>query len=639
MRRTTLTSLLLLTVLTAVSVDLWAFNIASSSKSQTDAARIPSSPLKNAYFGELHLHTSYSLDSYIFGNSVDPAQAYSFAQGKSVQLFGGGEKKLRTPLDFAAVTDHAEFLGEYAVCTTPSNPLYGTNICSQIRNFDYAQFNKIANTLVSAQKRHLAELCGDDGARCRDAAEGVWRRHREIANKFYRPGKFTTFVAFEFSPLASAPNQKGVGVTMMHRNVIFRSDVVPSNVFSSYDGTGEDLQRWLETQCKGDCKVLTIPHNSNASGGRFFWDGKNSDGSPWTQEILQRRARIEPLVEIFQSKGSSECQAGLGLADEQCGFENWVTPCEPGKDLGCAGKDSFVQNALVHGLDVGAKRGVNPFKYGFVGATDNHNGTPGATEEDDYRGSLSNLDNTAEKRITAPHQQDGPGTSPEQWLLGFNPGGLTGVWAQKNTRESIWDALARRETFATSGTRIRVRLFGSLDFPPDLHKRAQFLKIGYGTGVPMGGDLIAHETGKAPVFSVVATRDALGAPLQKIQIVKGWIDGKGGEHLKVYDVACSLGSQLSLENGKCSNNGATVDLRTCEHSQSKGSAQLATTWKDPTFDPDQPAVYYARVFENPVCRWSTYQAVAMHIDLPKSVPPTIQERAWTSPIWYTPKGR
>jgi hypothetical protein len=616
---------------------------AGQTRAQTDPAAIPADPLKQAYFGELHLHTSYSLDSFIFGNPNDPDAAYRFAQGQKVTLYGGETKQLRHPLDFVAITDHSEFLGEVALCSTPGSAAYDTSACKGIRSFDMMQFGKIAASVTDRKRRE--DICGADGAPCVAAIKGTWKKVQENAARYYQPGKFTTLIGYEYSiniPGAvfniNAKDARASVPGMLHRNVIFRTDHVPDTVFSAYEGTGEELQKWLELHCAEPCRVLTIPHNSNYSWGRFFWDGKNSDGSPWTKDILERRLRIEPLVEIFQIKGSSECQAGIGLADEECGFEAAVPPCPPGEVDRCASADSFVRDAVVHGLAVDQKWGLNPFKYGFIGATDNHNGSPGSTEENDFKGHLGQQDNTPEKRLgVTPGQagaNDGHGESGGAYLR-FNPGGLAGVWAEKNTREAVWDALARRETFGTSGTRIRVRFFGGFDYPTDLHKSPDLVKIGYAKGVPMGGDLKPAPGGRPPRFVVWATRDPDSAPLQKIQIVKGWVeDGKNS--VKIYDVACSDGLKPDPKTGLCPDNGATVDLSNCRVGEGKGAGELAATWADPAFDPKIRAVYYVRVLEDPVCRWSTYDALRLKVTLPKGVPPTIKERAWTSPIWYTP---
>ncbi len=603
---------------------------------------VPSNPLKNAYFGELHLHTSYSLDSFIFGNPNDPDAAYKFALGQPVTLYGGETKQLKRPMDFVAITDHSEFLGEVALCSTPGSAPYDSAACKGIRSFDMMQFVRIANSVTDRKRRE--DICGADGIACVNAIKGTWKKVQEKAARYYQPGKFTTLIGYEYSinipgsnfaGAAGKPSPNGMVPGMLHRNVIFGTDHVPDTVFSAYEGTGEELQKWLEEKCTGPCRVLTIPHNSNYSFGRFFWQGKNSDGTPWTKDILDRRARIEPLVEIFQIKGSSECMAGIGLTDEECGFENSVPPCPEGETEHCGGPDSFVRNAIVNGLAVDEKLGVNPMKYGFVAATDNHDGTPSATDEATFKGHLGQQDNTAEKRLGIKPGQavdDGHGESGSAFLK-FNPGGLTGVWAPKNTREAIFDGLAQRETFGTSGTRIRVRFFGGFDYPKDLNRSPDFVKIGYAKGVPMGGDLKAAPAGKPPSFAVWATRDPDSAALQKIQIVKGWIDS-GKPTTRIYDVVCSDGVKADAKTGLCPDNGAAVDLATCKPAEGKGAGELSTVWTDPAFDPKIRAVYYVRVLEDPVCRWSTYDAKRLNVAPP--APATIKERAWTSPIWYTP---
>ncbi len=620
-----------------LGVVCFAFFATVTAAAAEDAGTTP--PQRSAYFGELHLHTALSLDSYMFGNRNDPATAYKFAQGEPVTLYGGATKQLKHPLDFMAVTDHSEYMGEVALCTSPGTPTYDSKMCNGVRRGNQADFAPIVESVSRPERRHVAEICGDDGARCREAAQGTWQRLQQAAAAAYQPGKFTTLIGFEYSPSIPTadghPYVPGTVPGMLHRNVIFRTDHVPDNVFSSYDGNAEQLEQWLEEHCTGPCKVLTIPHNSNYSWGRFFWE-KNSDGTPWTREILERKARIEPLVEIFQIKGGSECMAGVGLTDEECGLENSVPPCKPGPTEACAGPDAFVRDGLVHGLAVQDKWGINPFKYGIIASTDNHDGLSGSTDENDWRGAHGLMDDTPEKRLSIGKRAGkDPDGDDAVSMLKFNPGGLAGVWADANNREAIWDALARRETFGTSGTRIRVRFFGGFDYPADLHKNPDLVKVGYAKGVPMGGDLKAAPTGKAPRFVAWATRDPDGTPLQKIQIVKGWIEnGKSME--KIYDIACSDGIAPDAKTGLCADNKATIDIASCTADAGKGAPELSTTWTDPAFDPKARAVYYLRVLENPSCRWSTYDAHRLHVDPPKGVPATIKERAWSSPIWYTP---
>ena len=299
---------------------------------QTSATDIRSDPLRQAYFGELHLHTAYSLDAYIFGNERnDPFVAYRFAQGEEVALANGVKRRIRKPLDFAAVTDHAEALGEYELCTNASSAQYNSPVCTGIRGGDLRPFGAVFAGLAKTPANRLVDR-GEDGKLCRDAIASPWKRTQQAAAQNYKPGKFTTFVAWEFS--ANAPEGK---FGMMHRNVIFRSDKVP-HPFSAFDGTGEDLHTYLEKNCTGDCKVLTIPHNPNYYWGRLYW-GKNSDGTEWTQEGLERRERMDRLVEIMQIKGNSECQTGIGTTDEECNFETVFQECKPGQQGGCNNED------------------------------------------------------------------------------------------------------------------------------------------------------------------------------------------------------------------------------------------------------------------------------------------------------------
>ena len=598
------------------------------------ADTIPSNPLRNAYFGELHVHTSYSLDAFMNGNRHGPAVAYRFARGEPLTLYGGETTQLRVPLDFIAITDHAESFGDLNLCKNPDSAVYDDSMCQGMRTIDRALQGRIIGDWRIDGATRLTDVCGDDGRRCIDASKDTWRRSRELAEQFNDPGTFTTLVAYEYSPHILTPLAK------VHRNVIFRTADVPETVFSAFDGTAENLHEWLESTCRQPCRVLTIPHNPNASSGRFFWLGRNSDGTPWTQEILDRRAGIDRLVEIYQGKGSSECHTGIGLTDEECGFEMWVRNCGPDDTEGCAGATDMVRDAVVNGLRVEQERGVNPFKLGFIGATDAHLSNPGDVEEDDYEGQIGVPDDTPQERLAPGGFQGGArGADDGGWGFGgptkFSPGGLAGVWAEQNTREAIWDALARRETFGTSGPRIRVRFFGGFQLPEDLHRNRDLVRIGYERGVPMGGDLVAARNGHAPRFVVRATRDPDSAPLQKLQVVKGWIED-GESTTKIYDVACSDGITADASTGLCRDNGATVDLETCEISADRGASELATTWTDPDFDPDTPSLYYVRVLENPVCRWSTHDALRIDATLSSYVPPTIKERAWTSPIWYTP---
>lgn len=602
-------------------------------QSKQEPAKVEANPQKQAYFGELHIHTAYSLDAYIFGNTLnDPFTAYSFAKGEEVNLPVGGKKRIKAPLDFAAVTDHAEALGEYEMCTNKNLPSYNSEICQGIRQGNLKPFMGIFAGLAVTPAKRLTDLCGPDGKSCVDQISGPWRRIQQAAEENYVPGKFTTFIAWEYS--ANAPEGKG---GMMHRNVIFRGTAVPNQVFSAFDGTGEQLQAWLENNCKEPCQVLTIPHNPNFYWGRLYW-GKNTDGSEMTAEIMDRRDRYDRLVEIMQIKGNSECQNGIGTTDEACNFETVFQQCKPGEQGGCDDFNGFVRNGLKLGLKYQADKGTNPFKQGIIGSTDNHNGTPGDTAENDFKGHLARNDASAEVRLgfeLNPVMAAAGMKASDDPTKFYNPGAIAGVWAESNTREAIWDALYRKETFGTSGTRVKVRLFGGFGLPDKLNTNSDWVKIGYEKGVPQGGDLKSAASDQAPRFVVWAQHDPLSAPLAKVQIIKGWLDGSELKE-ETYDVACSDGGTPDKKTNRCPDNGAQVNLTDCSISKNKGASELSATWTDPKFNPRQYAFYYARVLENPVCRWSMYDAMRIGKPYPADLPKTIQERAWSSPIWYTP---
>lgn len=598
------------------------------------ADRPAPNPNRNAYFGELHLHTSYSMDANLFGTGNDPRTAYRFARGETVTLPSGIEQRISAPLDFAAVTDHAESLGSYLQCGSPDSGTYWSIECVGVRHKFLPVFPRLFRYNLQAGPQtgsYNPGMCGDDGKLCIGAARSVWQEVQNIANEAYEPGVFTTFIGFEYSPTL---DQGG----MLHRNVIFRGGEVPPTVFTAYDGVAEDLLRWLDGSCVGNCAAIAIPHNPNFSWGLMFGE-RNSDGTPLSRENLELRTRYEKLVEIMQAKGGSECAAGLGNTDEECGFENLFPVCTPGDESvdenglharRCVAEADMVRNVLRKGLIESEQFGFNPRKPGFVAATDNHNGTPGDTNERTYQGHGASNDDTPEKRLDLE-------VTIVAETLGFptsrvNPGGLTGVWAEENTRESIFHALNRKETFGTSGTRMRVRMFAGYDFPSDLHVRPDLASVGYATGVAMGGDLHGADS-KAPMIVVQALRDPDSAPLDRIQIVKGWV-ADGESHERVYDVACASGV-ADAQTHQCAAVEAVAD--DCSVDNARGAASLTVNWQDPDFAADQPAFYYARVLETPTCRYTTFDALALDVPLPDGIPRTIAERAWSSPIWYTPQ--
>lgn len=602
------------------------------------------SPTRNAYFGDLHVHTAYSWDGSGRGVRTTPDQAYRFARGEPVGLppFDDADRPLRTvqierPLDFAAVTDHAESIGEVALCITPGSAPFESDVCRAFRRED--SFWGLPKGLSAMPAIRVgtrsAELCGEDLGACRASLVSAWRATGDAAERWYDRSStcgFTTFHAYEYS---YAP-----GANRVHRNVLFRNEVVPEIPISAIDEPEpEGLWRRLRQTCldtDGACDVIAIPHNPNHASGRMFRLGDPAEAVEGRRERAQLRADLEPLVEMMQIKGESECRNGLwgvvGKPDELCDFEKYTplddeADCEGdvgfGKSLGfgCVSRTDFARYTIAAGLYEESRLGVNPFQVGFIGSTDTHNGTPGDVEEWSFDGSTGLNDADPVKRLA--HQAN------------RNPGGLVGVWAEENSRDALFDAMRRRETFATSGPRIRVRLFAGWDgFGGEAGTswcdRDDSLEAAYATGVPMGSVLSAREDSEAPSFAVFAARDPgtrahPGGLLERIQIIKVWADADGDFHDEVFDVAGGP-------------TGADVDPATCAP-RGPGANTLCAEWRDPNFDPSVAAAYYARVVENPSCRWTTWLCLALDADdrpATCATPELIRERAWSSPIWYGP---
>ena len=596
---------------------------------------------RQAFFGDLHVHSSWSLDSYLSFNPVDPEQSYRFARGEEVTLAGGRRLQLEQPLDFAAVTDHAEYLGELSLCRDQKATQFELPLCEDIRNENKERelitrvFKNLLlrNGMSPTPPRRDKTLCGEHDSACTESARSMWRKLIEVADAYNSPGEFTTFVAYEWSRNTNGNN--------LHRNVIFRNNHVPSLPISYFEADSPaSLWRQLKEGCQAPCDVLAIPHNSNQSRGRQF----PSTVSPVDAQL---RSELEPLVEIIQGKGESECQMGVGTADEYCNFEklerrpvcseddkessvDCIRVCNDEDETGtCIQKNIYLRNALKDGLRLGETLGVNPYKFGVIGSTDNHNGTPGATSESNYMGLFGASDATPGLRAQLPDikQFKPPRT--------HGASGLAGVWAEENTRDSIFDALKRKETFATSGTRIVLRFFGGWGFGTDPGIETDLVNLGYQGGVPMGGDLPLHTETGVPGFLFWAMKAPDGAPLQRIQIIKGWLkDGETRE--ATYDVICSDGLNPNPQTHRCPDNGANVDLTTCALSGDRGAVELKGYWLDKDFEPELPVFYYIRVLENPSCRWSTWESLREGKPLFEDVSPVIQERAWSSAIWYRP---
>lgn len=597
-------------------------NAAAPAPAPKAAAPVPSNPLKEAWFGEQHLHTAYSLDAFIGGARLTPDGAYRFAKGEEVEV-SGIRFRIDRPLDWAAVTDHAEYIGEMYSTMVEGAPGYDNEQLKQLRALKSLEEREkwfleyVVKSNRSSTPQHPPFYAGEA-----TAASG-WKQILAATEKHYLPGTFTTLPAFEWSAAPKGGN--------LHRNVFFRDMHVPDRPMSYIDINREEaLWAWLAQLEKQGMKVIAIPHNSNASKGMMF-PAADSGGRPIDLEYAEMRSRFEPLIEMMQIKGNSEVHRSFWASDEFSNFENADSIGDySDRTFEKYGKQNWVRWGLGKGLAYEKALGANPFHYGIVGGTDSHNGTPANVAENNFMaGSHGAADGTVERRRTG---------EVGGWIKGrdLNPGALTGVWAPRNTREDIWDAMKARETFATSGPRLKVRFFGQFGAAADSAPAdaKSLVETGYAKGVPMGGTLRGPADG-APTFTVHAMMAPDGANLDRVQIVKGWVDAKGEPQDRVFDVAWSGGRKADAK-GKVPAVGNTVDLAKATFTNTIGAPELTGSWKDPSFDPKQGAVYYVRVLQIPTPRWSTYDAVRAGLPLLEGVAATVQERAWTSPIWYTP---
>ncbi len=612
----------------------------------------PTNPLKNVYWGDTHVHTRESFDATLFGTTLSVEDAYRFARGEPLRSSGGERMQLSRPLDFVAITDHAEGFGTRTRCGDPGLGWFDSLNCSVMETPNALVFSFIRSRGVAGRQelepdpdvpagvyrqrtrehpvRSAWPICsgGEGGAeRCERDARSDWDRYIALANSYNEPGVLTTFAAYEYSPTLPDAGKH-------HRNVLFNGNDLPEHAISSMDvGNAIDLWRGLESTCTGDCDFLTIPHNPNKGWGLFYsrytWDGKRYDEEGW-----RLRERREPLAEMYQVKGASECALGVGATDEECAFSQVLAPCEPGEETGCAFETAFARQGLKIGLQLDRELGFNPLAFGMIGSTDTHNANPGDAEEWDFVGKAGLFTSPAIRR-----QRDRPGTEPDakpyQSVLQFHTaGGLAAVWAEENTRDAVFAAMKRREAYASSGPRIALRFFAGWGFDESVANAADPIALATAGGVPMGGVLRPGELEtESPTFYVAAAGDWMSAPLQRVQIIKGWIDAAGTTHEKVRDIVCSDGLEVDPTTLRCPDNGASVDLATCTPTRDKGAMQLATTWKDPDFDPTAGAFYYVRALQNPTCRWSTYDALRLGREPDPRVPATLRERVWSSPIW------
>ena len=570
---------------------------------------------RSAFFGDLHVHTAYSFDAFSFATRTTADDAYRFAAGEAILHPSGNEIQLDRPLDFYAVTDHAAYLGVLRALADPGHPLAGD---PEVERY-------VDPTTVKARGGYLPGASDFvAGHADPEVVRSAWQEIVDAAERHYRPGTLTTFIAYEYTPSRDGGN--------LHRNVIFRGGTAPREPFSRLDSPNpEDLWSWMDRLRDQGIEALAIPHNSNGSDGWMF-QTETFAGGPLDAAYATKRMRNEPLVEITQVKGTSETHPVLSPNDEWADFE--IFPFRVGQWARSRPRGSYVRQALLDGIAFQSREGFNPYRLGFVGASDTHN-SGFVFDEEKHTGKVGVHDFDPVSRGSVPVDiVDGVPTYREVFRRFYSNSGLTGVWAEENSREAIYGALRRKETFATSGTRIRLRTFAGYGLPDDLHLRDDMATVGYERGVAMGGELDADRAG-SPVFAVRALRDPSGAPLQRLQIVKGWVQD-GDRHEQVFDVACSDGLEPDPATQRCPDNGASVDLSDCAISQDVGDAELGATWSDPGFDPGQYAFYYVRVLENPTCRWSTWDAVKAGVAPRVSLPATIQERAWSSPIWIVP---
>ncbi|MFT4047227.1 MAG: DUF3604 domain-containing protein [Solimonas sp.] len=574
---------------------------------QPPAAAVPAA--KQAYFGDLHLHTSMSFDAFTMRTDTMPEDSYRYARGDEV-LYLGQKVQRKVPLDFLAVTDHSEYLGVIRLAADPNGPFKDTHWPKDFANSDKATRSRVIRQIAgSYYAEPIAEFQNEELRRSN------WQLEIDAAEKYYEPGRLTTFVGYEWS---SSPN-----FANLHRNLIFLGSKYPDLPFSTIDSRlPEDLWRFMDRQREQGVEVIAIPHNSNVSDGLMF-DWRDSAGNAISKEYAEQRLRNEPLAEIAQNKGSSETHPLLSPNDEFADFELYENLLGAGKGRV---DGSYLRQAIGRGLQIEQRIGVNPFRLGFVGGTDFHSGVSG-TEEFNFPGALGFVD-----AIANPQQLFQAAAEPR--YVG-SAAGLTGVWAEANTREAIFAALQRREVFGTSGGRIRVRLFAGWDFAPALVQQPDWARRAAANGVAMGGDLVPSAKARAPRFAVQALKDPDSGNLDRIQIVKVWLE-RGTAQEKVFDIVWAGNRRRDARTGRLPAIGNTVDLGSARYSNRIGAAELATVWSDPEFDAAVPAAYYARVLEIPTPRWTTYVAVNNGLPLPDRVPPTIQERAWTSPVFYRP---
>lgn len=579
---------------------------------------VPFSETRNVFWGDLHIHTSLSFDAYTMGVRALPDEAYTYMKGGTIEHGMGYAIKASRPLDFGAVTDHAEFLGvarEMDKGNDGSNELRAVMETGNPLRITLNFLMTIFSQMGSSETR--LETFGQPGMET--VSRAAWQEIIDSAERHNTPGVFTSFIAYEWT---SMPNEDN-----LHRNVIYKTSKVPDYPVTSLESDNpEDLWDTLDRQREQGMEVFAIPHNANVSNG-LMYRATDFNGAPLSKDYAQQRLFNEPISEILQVKGASETHPILSSNDEFAGFE--IYDQRLASDGGMSEpKGSYMRDALRTGIELSHSEGFNPYRFGVIGSSDSHNANA-SVEEDNYQGKLPMIDGSAGLRLgetlLLPKEQNRGG----RW----SAMGLAAVWAGENTRASLFDAMRRKETYATSGPRMTVRFFGGWSFNADFFEQENILEQAYSQGVPMGGALAPRDNQSAPGFIVWAAKDPAGANLDRIQIIKGWVDVEGNSQERIYDVSAS-GNRQPTAKGKLPAVGNTVDVAKASYTNTIGAAQLSALWRDPNFDPRQEAFYYARVIEIPTPRFSTFDALKLGVEAP--APASIQERAITSAIWYQP---
>ena len=630
-------------------------------------------PDRNPYYGDLHVHTKYSFDAYVFGITATPDDAYKYAKGEGIKHPLGYEMKLREPLDFYSVTDHGFYMGmiqAYADTSTDiskndfAKPFHDLNRKDNLSVESAGERSDLFSTIVGAvitqpypswhPKILKAWLTKNTQLALKsfdyDIHKSAWADIARSANDHNDPGHFTTFIGYEFTTSTDIEGGN------LHRNVIFNSSEASIRPWTRIDSLNpEDLWTWQDALREKGIDTVSIPHNSNGSNGQMF-EMESFLGNAIDQDYADKRMRNEPLVEITQVKGTSDTHPLLSPDDDWADFE--IMDVRVGSRPPTYSKPSggYVREAYLNGLTLEFTQQGNPYKFGLIGSSDTHTAA-GAYDESNYWSKVGLLDGDAENRGSVPLAEENR-ERLEEYMAAFNQpqstlaldqgdyantgftqwgaSGLAVAWAEENTRDSIFKAFKRKETFATTGTRLAVRFFGGYDLSSIDLNSDNMVSEAYKNGVTMGADLLSNGD-KVPEFIVWAQKDKYGAPLQRVQIIKGWMDSISGRpNEKVFDVVCSDGNAVDPVTHRCPDNGAKVNINDCSISQGVGSSELKTHWKDPEFDSSNKAFYYVRVLENPTCRWSTWDAVKRGFKPREDLHETIQERAWSSPIWYIP---